>query len=206
MQIKEVRHRPPPKASSSSAALPLFRFADSGPGSITVEEFARVMKESGQNPSDDEMQDIIKEVDLDGDGTINFDGQHSPIVAHTLPSIPKLTCIIEFISMMTGGRSRHSAPEPTAPAPGPVPTQAAAVAGDSEADYEAAWKEFDPSLKCSITAAQFRQLMAGLGENVTDAEVDELIGTVDAEDKISCKFSFLFLFLCYRGEQTVKQC
>ena len=86
-----------------------------------MEEFARVMKESGQNPSDDEMQDIIKEVDLDGDGTINFDGQHSPIVAHTLPSIPKLTCIIEFISMMTGGRSRHSAPEPTAPAPGPSP-------------------------------------------------------------------------------------
>ncbi|PMD61042.1 uncharacterized protein K444DRAFT_720818, partial [Hyaloscypha bicolor E] len=160
--------------SSSSAALPLFRFADSRPGNITVEEFARVMKESGQNPSDDEVQQIIKE----------------------------LTCIIGFISMMTGGRSRHSAPEPTAPAPGPVPTQAAAVAGDSEA----AWKEFDPSLKSSITAAQFRQLMAGLGENVTDAEVDELIGTVDAEDKISCKFSFLFLFLCYRGEQTVKQC
>jgi calmodulin len=80
------------------------------------------------------------------------------------------------------------------------------VAGDSEADYEAAWKEFDPSLKSSITAAQFRQLMAGLGENVTDAEVDELIGTVDAEDKISCKFSFLFLFHCYRREQTVKQC
>jgi hypothetical protein len=32
--------------------------------------------------------------------------------------------------------------------------------------------------------------MAGLGENVTDAEVDELIGTVDAEDKISCELSF----------------
>ncbi|KAH8770448.1 hypothetical protein F5882DRAFT_361892 [Hyaloscypha sp. PMI_1271] len=136
--------------------------ADKG-GNITVEEFARVMKESGQNPSDEEVQKIISEVDLDSDGAINFD---------------------EFIAMMTGGRSRHSAPEPTAPAPAPVPTQAAPVAGDSEADYEAAWKEFDPSLKSSITTAQFRQLMAGLGENVTDAEVDELIGTVDAEDKI----------------------
>ena len=36
------------------------------------------MKESGQNPSDEEVQQIIKEVDLDGDGTINFDGQHTP--------------------------------------------------------------------------------------------------------------------------------
>jgi Ca2+-binding EF-hand superfamily protein len=32
------------------------------------------MKESGQNPTDEEVQQIIKEVDLDGDGTINFDG------------------------------------------------------------------------------------------------------------------------------------
>ncbi|PMD33506.1 EF-hand [Hyaloscypha variabilis F] len=148
--------------------------ADKG-GNITVEEFARVMKESGQNPSDEEVQQIIKEVDLDGDGTINFD---------------------EFIAMMTGGRSRNPPPEPAAapaapaapvpaPAPAPTPAPAPAATGDSEADYEAAWKEFDPSLKSSITAAQFRQLMAGLGENVTDAEVDELIGTVDATDKIS---------------------
>jgi Ca2+-binding EF-hand superfamily protein len=40
-----------------------------------VEEFARVMKASGQNPTDTEVQQIIKEVDLDGDGTINFEGK-----------------------------------------------------------------------------------------------------------------------------------
>ncbi|TGO16263.1 hypothetical protein BTUL_0030g00500 [Botrytis tulipae] len=43
-------------------------------GNITVEEFGRVMKQSGQNPSEEELAQIIKEVDLDGDGTINFDG------------------------------------------------------------------------------------------------------------------------------------
>ncbi|KAG9244157.1 calmodulin-like protein 3 [Calycina marina] len=51
-------------------------------GNITVEEFGRVMKASGQNPSEEELQQIIREVDLDGDGTINF---------------------TEFIAMMTGG-------------------------------------------------------------------------------------------------------
>jgi len=33
------------------------------------------MKQSGQNPSEEELAQIIKEVDIDGDGTINFDGR-----------------------------------------------------------------------------------------------------------------------------------
>jgi calmodulin len=78
--------------------------------------------------------------------------------------------------MMTG---QHTA----APA---NPSEIPAV--DSEEDYKSAWKEYDPSLKSSITAGQFRQLMAGLGENVTDAEVDELVNSVDGDDKISCEF------------------
>ncbi|KAI8625619.1 EF-hand [Xylariaceae sp. FL1651] len=42
-------------------------------GNITVEEFAQVMSKSpGQPPSKAEVEQIIREVDLDGDGTINF--------------------------------------------------------------------------------------------------------------------------------------
>lgn len=43
-------------------------------GNISIEEFGRVMKSSGQNPTEEELAQIIKEVDIDGDGTINFDG------------------------------------------------------------------------------------------------------------------------------------
>ncbi|KAK6953097.1 hypothetical protein Daesc_005397 [Daldinia eschscholtzii] len=51
-------------------------------GNISVEEFAKVMSQSpGKQPTEAEVQQIIKEVDLDGDGTINFN---------------------EFITMMTG--------------------------------------------------------------------------------------------------------
>ncbi|KAI0122049.1 EF-hand [Daldinia grandis] len=51
-------------------------------GNISVEEFAKVMSQSpGKQPTADEVQKMIKEVDLDGDGTINFN---------------------EFITMMTG--------------------------------------------------------------------------------------------------------
>ena len=38
------------------------------------------MKASGQNPTAEELEQIIREVDLDGDGTINFDGIFSPPV------------------------------------------------------------------------------------------------------------------------------
>jgi hypothetical protein len=72
--------------------------------------------------------------------------------------------------------------EPRTQPPAPVASEV-----DDEAEYKTAWKEFDPSLNGSITAAQFRQLMAGMGETVTDAEVDEIINSVDDEDKISCE-------------------
>lgn len=45
-------------------------------GNISVEEFAKVMSQSpGQVPTEAEIQQIINEVDLDGDGTINFNGK-----------------------------------------------------------------------------------------------------------------------------------
>lgn len=47
-----------------------------------------MMKASGQNPSPEELAQIIKEVDLDGDGTINFDGM--PLFPHTLSPASKL--------------------------------------------------------------------------------------------------------------------
>jgi len=66
-----------------------------------------------------------------------------------------------------------------------------AAAVDTEADYRAAWKEFDPSFNGSITASQLRQIMAGLGEVATDVEVDGLMNSVDGDQKISCKLFFL---------------
>lgn len=45
-------------------------------GNISVEEFAKVMSQSpGKPPSKEEVERIIKEVDIDGDGSINFNGE-----------------------------------------------------------------------------------------------------------------------------------
>ncbi|KAK8062509.1 calmodulin [Apiospora hydei] len=113
-------------------------YDDDKGGNITVQEFAKVMSNSpGQQPTEAEVQQIIKEVDLDGDGTINF---------NALPPV-----------------------------------------ADPADEYAKAWKEFEPSLKGSITQAQFRQLMANLAEPVSDVEVDKLVNNVDGEGKISYK-------------------
>lgn len=48
-------------------------------GNISTEEFGRVMRKTNPSVSDEEVAKIISEVDLDGDGTINFDGKCLPM-------------------------------------------------------------------------------------------------------------------------------
>lgn len=54
-----------------------FRFFDEDDdGSITGEEVKRVMAKLGENLSEDEINEMVKEADLDGDGRIEFSGSH----------------------------------------------------------------------------------------------------------------------------------
>ena len=41
-------------------------------GCITIEELATVIRSLDQNPTEEELQDMISEVDADGNGTIEF--------------------------------------------------------------------------------------------------------------------------------------
>merc|ERR1711869_7301 len=47
-------------------------FDKDGDGTITTKELGTVMRSPGQNPTEAELQDMINEVDADGNGTIDF--------------------------------------------------------------------------------------------------------------------------------------
>uniref|UniRef100_A0A1I8GYE0 Calmodulin n=1 Tax=Macrostomum lignano TaxID=282301 RepID=A0A1I8GYE0_9PLAT len=47
-------------------------FDKDGDGCITTKELGRVMKSLGQNPTDAQLQDMVSEVDTDGNGSIEF--------------------------------------------------------------------------------------------------------------------------------------
>ncbi|XP_066267149.1 calmodulin-like [Branchiostoma lanceolatum] len=47
-------------------------FDQNGDGHITTAELGSVLRALGQNPTDAELRDMIRKVDVDGDGTTNF--------------------------------------------------------------------------------------------------------------------------------------
>ncbi|XP_076442019.1 calmodulin-alpha-like [Babylonia areolata] len=51
-------------------------------GTITTKELGTVMKSLGQNPTDTELQDMINEVDVDGNGQIDFGEFLTMMVRH----------------------------------------------------------------------------------------------------------------------------
>lgn len=50
-------------------------FDKNGDGFISASELRHVMTNLGEKLTDEEVEDMIKEADLDGDGLVNYDGE-----------------------------------------------------------------------------------------------------------------------------------
>merc|ERR1712066_812719 len=109
-----------------------------GDGTITTKELGTVMRSLGQNPTEAELQDMINEVDADGNGTIDFpeflslmsrkmkdtDTEEELVEAFKVSDRSGQVNYEEFVKMMMGdGPSQCSAVAPPPPMPKPVPSE-----------------------------------------------------------------------------------
>lgn len=107
-------------------------------GYITIKELADIMRNLGNPPTEGEIQDMINEVDIDGNGNINFQ---------------------EYISLMAR-RMRD---------------------GDLEEEMKQVFKLFDRDGNGLVGASELKSVMIGIGEKITDDEIDDMIREADKD-------------------------
>jgi calmodulin len=117
------------------------------------------MRSLGQNPSEAELADMINEVDVDNDGTIDFPGTLRYDGWDILGDF--VHCgwppIQEFLTMMA--RKMKDT--------------------DSEEEIKEAFRVFDRDNNGYISATELRHVMTSIGERLTDEEVDLMIKEAD---------------------------
>lgn len=135
------------------------------------------MRSLGLKPSDQELQDMLHEVDADNSGSIDLNGtcprdSNKQPRLHSFGLYDVLMGAPEFMTMMS-----HRA-----------------TAMDTEEELRQAFRVFDRDGSGTISVTELRDMLKALGDNLTDAEVDEIMKTADTDgDKtISCKFHRLF--------------
>eukprot|EP01083_Nonionella_stella_P125891 380847_1 len=107
-------------------------------GKITHKELKKIMQGLGQNPTEVEIDELVKEIDADGDGTIDFD---------------------EFLAMLTRKANTNETVD----------------------DLEKAFKIFDKGGRGKIGRSELREVMLGLGEDLTDEQLDIMIKEIDSD-------------------------
>ncbi|XP_057783343.1 calmodulin-like protein 8 isoform X1 [Salvia miltiorrhiza] len=146
-----------------------FRLFDKdGDGCITIEELATVIRSLDQNPSEEELHDMINEVDIDGNGTIEF-AEFLNLMANKMKVSSYRSYIINtfFFSL--------------------VFTLCVCVCAvfnqetDAEEELKEAFKVFDKDQNGYISASELRHVMINLGEKLTDEEVDQMIREADLD-------------------------
>ena len=124
----------------------------------------------GQNPTDQELADMIRIADADGTGDVDFAGTPPPrpcAPRHASPSPPRhptlATCVgecpAEFVTLMAHKMADEK----------------------SEDNLRSAFAVFDTTGDGYISADEMRRIMINVGEPVTLEDVERLIERVDID-------------------------
>lgn len=73
---------PPPNAALALTFVPAFQ---DGNGYISAAELRHVMTNLGEKLTDEEVDEMIREADIDGDGQVNYEGESELAAAEVAP-------------------------------------------------------------------------------------------------------------------------
>jgi calmodulin len=104
---------------------------------------------SGKNPTEAELQDIINEVDPNGDGTVDFPSFLTIMARKMKDQV--------IFRQLTLNKTRS--------------LTTIVLSQDTEEDIIEAFRVFDKDGNGTISAAELRHVMTNLGEKLTDEEV-----------------------------------
>ena len=142
-------------------------FDENGDGVITTKELGNVMKTLGQNPTEAELQHMVREVDVDGNGTIDF-SEFLTMMARKMKDTDTEEEIIEAFKVFDKDGN------------GFISSAELRWAWQINIDFltiaRQEWKNAD-----EIYLHLCRHVMTNLGDKLTDEEVDEMIREADTD-------------------------
>lgn len=74
-------------------------FDKNGDGFISASELRQVMTTLGEKLTDEEVNEMIKEADVDGDGKVNYEGQATDVLIRSWIPVPVPLCVSLFLSL-----------------------------------------------------------------------------------------------------------
>ena len=137
-----------------------------GSGTITTKELLPILRSIGQNPTEDEILNLVIEYDVNGDGTIDFD---------------------EFLEMMqkvSKGKQPNQKTQKILDKIGYLNEKFNVLLLhiedlDQSVEIEDAFKIFDRDGNGYIDAKEFKQVVTRMGNCLTNAEADEFMLEAD---------------------------
>ncbi|XP_047945565.1 calmodulin-like protein 8 isoform X1 [Salvia hispanica] len=142
-------------------------FDKDGDGCITIEELGTVIRSLDQNPTEEELHDMINEVDIDGNGTIEF-AEFLNLMANKMKVNLTHSYINNFSSFHFGFYYF-------------IFNTVFDQETDAEEELKEAFKVFDKDQNGYISATELRHVMINLGEKLTDEEVEQMIREADLD-------------------------
>ena len=154
-------------------------FDKDGDGSVSSGELGDVLRSLGKYPSEDEIEDMLNEVDVDKDGLIGY-SEFATIMSRDgiqgadamMRAVVKKE--LEQSASSSSSSSSGSSSAPTTPA-------AAARPDDSSDRILAAFSLFDVDGDGKISKLEIGDTMRSIGSYPTDDDLEEMIGVFDRD-------------------------